>query len=32
VAHGRPLGHVTTLADAEIVERIRGMTASGGEE
>jgi acetyl-CoA synthetase len=28
----RPLGHVTTLADAEIVERIRGMTASGGEE
>jgi acetyl-CoA synthetase len=32
VARGRPLGDVTTLADAEIVERIRGMTASGAEE
>jgi acetyl-CoA synthetase len=33
VARGRPLGDVTTLANAEIVEQIRGMAESGaGEE
>jgi acetyl-CoA synthetase len=33
VAHGRPLGDVTTLANAEIVEQIREMAdvASGDE-
>jgi acetyl-CoA synthetase len=34
VARGRPLGDVTTLANAEIVEQIHGMVESGagGEE
>jgi len=32
VARGRPLGDVTTLANAEIVERIRQTSASGEEE
>ena len=30
VAHGRPLGDVTTLANAEIVEQIRDMSDSVG--
>jgi acetyl-CoA synthetase len=29
VAHGRPLGDVTTLANAEIVEQIHGMVEAG---
>ena len=32
VAEGRQLGDVTTLANAEIVERIRETSAAGGEE
>ena len=33
VARGNPLGDVTTLANAEIVEQIRDMAAAGaGEE
>jgi hypothetical protein len=33
VARGRPLGDVTTLANAEIVEQIRGMAGStAGDE
>ena len=33
VAHGRQLGDVTTLANAEIVEQIREMSVAGaGEE
>ena len=34
VAHGRALGDVTTLANAEIVEQIRDLSSSGtgGEE
>jgi acetyl-CoA synthetase len=32
VARGRPLGDVTTLANAEIVEQIHGMVESGGTD
>jgi acetyl-CoA synthetase len=32
VAHGRPLGDVTTLANAEIVERIREMSDTSSTE
>jgi acetyl-CoA synthetase len=32
VARGRPLGDVTTLANAEIVEQIHSMVESGGTE
>jgi acetyl-CoA synthetase len=32
VAEGRQLGDVTTLANAEIVDKIRDMSASGAEE
>jgi acetyl-CoA synthetase len=32
VAHGRPLGDVTTLANAEIVEQIHGMVETGGTD
>jgi acetyl-CoA synthetase len=32
VAHGRPLGDVTTLANAEIVEQIRNMASSTPRE
>jgi acetyl-CoA synthetase len=32
VAHGRPLGDVTTLANAEIVEQIRDMASSTPRE
>ena len=32
VARGRPLGDVTTLANAEIVEQIHGMVETGGTD
>jgi len=32
VAEGRELGDVTTLADQEIVDKIRSMSGAGGEE
>jgi acetyl-CoA synthetase len=32
VARGRPLGDVTTLANAEIVEQIHGMVGTGGTD
>ena len=32
VAHGRPLGDVTTLANAEIVEQIREMSDTSSTE
>jgi hypothetical protein len=32
VARGHPLGDVTTLANAEIVEQIRDMATSGDRE
>jgi acetyl-CoA synthetase len=32
VAHGQALGDVTTLANAEVVEEIRGLAASGRED
>ena len=32
VAEGRELGDVTTLADQEIVDKIRSMSEAGGEE
>jgi acetyl-CoA synthetase len=32
VAHGRELGDVTTLANSEVVEQIREMATSSGEE
>ncbi|MGH2738229.1 MAG: AMP-binding enzyme, partial [Actinomycetota bacterium] len=31
VAHGRALGDVTTLANAEVVEAIRGLATSGDD-